>query len=93
MAVGKLRKRREKDESRRVRIRIESNGVCSTSRSSISLPENFTLLPDIRTTHVSLEDWLMLTWSFGWTGFFEPSSPPKISMALLEMTSFTFMLV
>lgn len=28
----------------------------------------------------------MLTWSFGWTGFFEPSSPPRISIARFEMT-------
>lgn len=37
-------------------------------------------------THVSLDDWLMLQWSLGWTGFLEPSSPPSVSMALLEMT-------
>lgn len=35
----------------------------------------------------------MLTWSFGWTGFLVPISPPIISMALFEMTSLTFMLV
>jgi hypothetical protein len=35
---------------------------------------------------VSFDDWLMLQWSLGWTGFLEPSSPPSVSMALLEMT-------
>ena len=25
----------------------------------------------------SLEDWPMLTWSFGWTGLLEPSSPSE----------------
>ena len=35
----------------------------------------------------------MLTWSFGWTGTLEPSSPPAISIARFEMTSFTFMFV
>ena len=42
---------------------------------------------------VSLEDWLRLTSSFGWTGFFEPSSPPRISIARLAMTSLAFMFV
>jgi hypothetical protein len=36
--------------------------------------------------YVSLLLWLILTWSLGWTGFFEPSSPPRISMARFEMT-------
>ena len=34
-----------------------------------------------------------LTSSFGWIGFFEPSSPPASSMARLAMTSLAFMLV
>ena len=42
---------------------------------------------------VSFDDWLILTWSFGWTGFFDPSSPPSISIARLEITSLAFMLV
>ena len=41
---------------------------------------------------VSLDDWDMLTSSLGWTGSFEPSTPPAISMARLEMTSLAFML-
>jgi hypothetical protein len=41
---------------------------------------------------VSLDDWLMLQWSLGWTGDFEPISPPSISMARLEITSLAFML-
>jgi hypothetical protein len=31
------------------------------------------------------------TWSLGWTGSFEPISPPSISMARLEITSLAFM--
>ncbi len=40
---------------------------------------------------VSLLLWLRFTWSFGWTGFLLPSSPPAISMARFAITSFTFM--
>ena len=43
--------------------------------------------------NVSFDDCDMFTWSFGCTGVFEPSSPPGISIARLEMTSFTFMFV
>ena len=35
----------------------------------------------------------LLTWSLGCTGSFDPSSPPQISIALLLMTSLTFMFV
>ena len=35
----------------------------------------------------------MLTWSFGWTGDFDPSSPPASSIARFEMTSLAFMFV
>ena len=42
---------------------------------------------------VSLDDWLMLTWSLGCTGVLLPSCPPSSSIARLEMTSFTFILV
>ena len=42
---------------------------------------------------VSLLDWLMLTWSLGCTGFFEPRTPPASSIARFETTSFTFMLL
>ncbi len=40
---------------------------------------------------VSFEDWLILTWSLGCTGFFDPISPPSISIARLEITSLAFM--
>ena len=40
---------------------------------------------------VSLDDWPMLQWSLGWTGFLEPISPPRISMARFETTSLAFM--
>src|SRR5262245_3208757 len=43
--------------------------------------------------NVSWGDWLLLTSSFGWIGFFEPISPPRIWIARLEMTSLAFMLV
>ena len=40
---------------------------------------------------VSLDDWPMLQWSLGWTGFLEPISPPRISIARFETTSLAFM--
>lgn len=40
----------------------------------------------------SLLDWLLLTWSLGWTGFLLPISPPRIWIARFEITSFVFML-
>jgi hypothetical protein len=43
--------------------------------------------------NVSFDDCDMLTSSLGCTGCLEPSSPPASSMARLEITSFTFMLV
>ncbi len=42
---------------------------------------------------VSFDDCDMLTWSLGWTGVFDPITPPASSMARLEMTSLAFMLV
>ena len=42
---------------------------------------------------MSFDDCDMLTWSFGWIGFFDPISPPAISIARFEMTSLTFMFV
>jgi hypothetical protein len=42
---------------------------------------------------VSFEDWDMLTSSLGWTGTFDPISPPAISIARLEITSLAFMLL
>ena len=41
--------------------------------------------------NVSLELCDMFTSSFGWTGDFDPISPPASSMARFEMTSFAFM--
>ena len=43
--------------------------------------------------NVSFDDWHMLTSSFGWTGFFEPSVPPASSIARFAITSLTFMFV
>ena len=43
--------------------------------------------------NVSFDDCDMLTSSLGWIGFFDPSTPPAISMARFEITSLTFMLV
>ena len=42
---------------------------------------------------MSFDDWLALTWSLGWTGFFDPICPPRISIARFDSTSLTFMLV
>ena len=43
--------------------------------------------------NVSFEDCEQLTSSFGWTGSFEPRTPPASSIARFAITSFTFMLV
>ena len=40
---------------------------------------------------VSFELWPILQWSLGWTGDFDPISPPRISMARFETTSLAFM--
>lgn len=37
-------------------------------------------------TYVSLEDWLILTWSFGWITSLPPSFPPRIWIALFAIT-------
>ena len=42
---------------------------------------------------VSLDDWLWLTSSLGWIGFFDPTTPPASWMARLAITSLAFMLV
>ena len=42
---------------------------------------------------VSFDDWLWLTSSFGWIGFFEPTTPPASWIARLAITSLAFMLV
>ena len=41
--------------------------------------------------NTSFEDCERFTSSFGWTGFFEPMTPPDSSMARFEMTSLAFM--
>ena len=43
--------------------------------------------------NVSFDDCDLLTSSFGWTGVFEPISPPAISIARFEITSLAFMFV
>ena len=43
--------------------------------------------------NTSLDDWLMLTSSFGWTRRPSPRGPPSNSLARLASTSLTFMLV
>ena len=40
---------------------------------------------------VSFDDWPRLTSSLGCTGFFEPITPPAISIARFEITSLAFM--
>ena len=41
---------------------------------------------------VSFEDWLLFTWSFGWTLDFSPNLPPNNSFARFAITSLAFML-
>lgn len=47
----------------------------------------------INSVYRSLGTCPLLTWSLGCTGVLEPSVPPMSSMALLDITSFTFILV
>eukprot|EP00959_Pyramimonas_sp_CCMP1952_P341187 7147472-Pyramimonas_sp.AAC.1 len=54
---------------------------------------SYAVAMDMAVGKVSLLDWDMFTWSFGWIGFFDPRGIPKLSLALLAMTSFRFMLV
>ncbi len=69
----------------------------SASRSFSTSGNSFTIASAaamcIAVGNVSLDDCDMLTWSFGWTGFFEPISPPASSIARFEITSLTFMFV
>ena len=41
--------------------------------------------------NVSFDDWLMLTWSFGWIGDLPPRVPAASSLARPAITSLTFM--
>ena len=41
--------------------------------------------------NVSFDDWLMLTWSFGWIGVLPPRLPVASSLARPAITSLTFM--
>ena len=43
--------------------------------------------------NTSFVDWDLFTWSLGCTGFFEPNLPPIIWIALLAITSLTFIFV
>ncbi len=60
---------------------ISRNRICSTAAMCIAVG------------NVSFEDWLLLTSSLGWTGFFEPSAPPMSSIARFAITSLAFMFV
>ena len=40
---------------------------------------------------LSLDDWLLLTWSLGWTGSLPPRLPVRISLARPAITSLAFM--
>mmetsp|Transcript_1228 Transcript_1228/g.2849 ORF Transcript_1228/g.2849 Transcript_1228/m.2849 type:complete len:259 (+) Transcript_1228:1126-1902(+) len=70
----------------------------SSSRSSRSAGTSasltsYAVATDMAVGNVSLDDCDMLTWSLGCTGLLLPTTPPRLSMARLEMTSLTFMLV
>ena len=40
---------------------------------------------------LSFDDWLLLTWSLGWTGSLPPRLPVRISLARPAITSLAFM--
>ena len=54
---------------------------------------SYAVATDMAVGKVSLELCDMLTWSLGCTGSLDPTTPPSISMARLDMTSLTFMFV
>ena len=68
-----------------------SRSFFTSGRSRSSISETAAMC--IAVGNVSFEDCDLFTSSFGWMGFFEPSTPPAISIARFEMTSFTFMFV
>ena len=63
-----------------------------TAGSSVA-DSSWTAAMCIAVGKVSFEDCEQLTSSFGWTGSFEPMTPPASSIARFEMTSLTFMFV
>ena len=70
------------------------NSALSNLRQGINLP--FALIAIaicIADGNTSFVDCDLLTWSFGCTGFLVPFFPPRISIALLAITSLTFILV
>ncbi len=38
---------------------------------------------------VSFDDWLQFTWSFGWTGFFDPITPPTTGWCNISLNKIT----
>ena len=66
---------------------LDSFSSPGSSTSRVCIP----MATCIAVGKVSFDDCPMFTWSFGWTGFFEPITPPSISIARFEITSFAFM--
>ena len=66
------------------RARHRSARTFGSSRSTIAVAPAMC----IAVGKVSFDDCDRLTWSFGWIGVFEPSSPPSSSIARFAMTSF-----
>ncbi len=73
---------------------LAESASCKCCTAGISL--SFTAVAAaiyIAVGKVSLDDCDIFTWSFGCTGFLLPISPPAISIARFEITSFTFIFV
>src|SRR6056300_141267 len=72
---------------------FSTNAACNFCRPGINVPRDIMPIATcIAVGNVSFDDCPMLQWSLGCTGIFDPISPPNISMARFEMTSFAFML-
>src|SRR5215813_1361554 len=69
---------------------IESCNACTDGISRLVVSTAAAMY--IADGKLSFDDWDMLTWSLGWTGFFEPSGVPASWQHRLEITSLTFML-
>ena len=81
------------DVVERLRLRRQRGRAASSATAAAGCGCASTAATCIAVGNTSLDDWLLLTSSFGWTSRPSPRSPPSSSLARLASTSFTFMLV
>src|SRR5438105_7237257 len=74
-------------------LALASIESCNALTAGISRPVVSTAAATyIADGKVSLDDWDMLTWSLGCTGFLEPSGVPAVWQQRFDITSLTVML-